>query len=139
MIDRVKMLRRSLLALGLILAFNALFTAIYDSRKYDHIEEQTKVRLYDLGKALALYNRDFGRYPSSDQGLENLVGYEKRYVRYLIDSDLWGNSFIYLETPKADTPFDLYSIGKNQINERGSGDDISYWKVKPELDKAFGE
>ncbi|WP_020208738.1 type II secretion system protein GspG [Gilvimarinus chinensis] len=116
-----------------------LFTATYDSREYSHIKEETKVRLYDLGKALALYSRDYGRYPSSEQGSGELVGYEKRYVRYLIDSDAWGNRFIYLEPPKADMPFNLYSKGKNQTDERGGGDDISYWKVKPELDEAFRE
>lgn len=139
MMNRVKVLRWSLLVLVLILISMILFVSIYDFRKYSHIEEETKVRLYDLGKALTLYSRDYGRYPSSEQGLEELVGYEKRYVRYLIDSDLWGNSFIYLETPKADMPFDLYSKGKNQTDERGGGDDISYWEVKPELDETFRE
>lgn len=99
------------------------------------------IHLFLLKQALANFNQDVGRFPSTSEGLVALVhqprnshGWKGPYMKLeKLDewgkTDVWGTKYIYLSPAKyGNLPYDLYSCGKNQTDEFGQGDDITNWK-----------
>ena len=85
---------------------------------------------------LILFNKYNGRYPTTNEGLYVLLrkpeGVDNWSGPYLpmeqLPLDGWGNEFIYIYPPKYGTGvFDLYSIGRDGIDNHGNGDDINNW------------
>jgi len=77
--------------------------------------------LAGINTALDLYRQKTGAYPTDVQGLDAMTG-----VTILrISKDPWGSSYAYkLKSPKM-RPF-VYSIGLDQIDAGGAGDDVTY-------------
>jgi len=87
-----------------------------------------------LGKALAQYRLDTGRYPSNEQGLNALwtkPADENRwwgpYLRKAPPADPWGRDYQYRH-PGQHGEYDLFSLGKDG-REGGDGEnaDVSNW------------
>jgi general secretion pathway protein G len=67
--------------------------------------------------------------PDTNQGLKVLTLYLD--VKE-IPMDPWGHAYVYIcPGSYSGTEYDLYSIGKNGIDEKGSGDDITAWGEAP--------
>jgi type II secretion system protein G len=91
----------------------------------------------NLELALYRFGTDCHRLPTTDEGLQvllkapsNTPSWRGPYLKKLIiPKDYWGENFIYYY-PSRHSPerFDLYSKGKNNIDEQGDGDDVSQWK-----------
>ena len=86
-----------------------------------------KLDLKALSYALEEYNKEHGAYPKSADGLKELVS-PKQIIRK-IKKDPWRNFYKYnypatLNTIKS---YDLYSFGKNGIDDSGKVDDLVAW------------
>jgi len=79
------------------------------------VERMRHGDLVTLSSSIERYKDDLRRYPSS---LDDLLN---GYVRY-IPKDSWGSGYVY--KPSGDA-YDLYSIGKNIIDDGGLQDDIA--------------
>ncbi len=44
--------------------------------------------------------------------------------------DAWEQPIIYKYTPTESKTFKLYSIGENNKDESGDGDDLNFWRLK---------
>jgi general secretion pathway protein G len=89
-----------------------------------------------FSSALATYEVDSGRYPSTDQGLEALLvkpagapeprNWKGPYLESkLLPLDPWDHPYLYV-CPGVRNPagYDLWSAGPNGVDEGGTGDDI---------------
>lgn len=91
---------------------------------------QTLLSIERLADVLEAHHRHTGRYPTTEEGLSALVGsaYSGWSPGYVIPFDAWGRPYRY-EHPSSGsgTQYELWSLGRNGIDEHGSGDDISSW------------
>jgi len=120
MISRFNWLKVTCLAVFILLATVSYFFINAKPSPYSR-QDAMRSQLSSLTDALRLYKDEYGAYPSTSEGLEIL--YEKEYFgrrNYWIDP--WGSKLVY---EVSDGVLTLYSIGKNKIDERGEGDDIS--------------
>lgn len=99
--------------------------------------QQALSQIHLLANALDVFQLDVGRYPSNEEGLvvllENnneLVGWNGPYIeKKKIPLDPWNKDYQYIYPAKyGSQKFDLYSFGRNGLDEFGKGDDISQWK-----------
>lgn len=92
-----------------------------------------------------LYNLHTGAYPNQEKWSRELVDYLNKAGKY-DESDMnislhnfkdsYGNDLIYFFPPKfGDAKYNLYSVGKNGIDEQGRGDDVSAWSIEQDSDK----
>ena len=97
---------------------------------------KTELALSSLGVALESYRQDVGSYPSNDGGLRQLLtnkeqvnGWAGPYFRdQQVLRDHWENELIYRSVRSctdSTESFELYSVGKNGIDEHMEGDDIT--------------
>ena len=75
--------------------------------------------LRGIDYALALFQRDHGRYPTEEEGLAALVPDVLRKV----PKDPWGSVYAYRQDDHS--TYAVYSIGVNRLDERGDGDDVT--------------
>lgn len=99
--------------------------------------EKARADVAMLEQALDMYKLDNFVYPTTDQGLEALVGRPESgpeprrynsegYIKRL-PRDPWGNPYQYLQ-PGEDQPFDLYSLGADgELGGEGLAADIGNW------------
>ena len=95
----------------------------------------TKSQLEMFSTALDSFNMDVGRYPTETEGLavlwtrnKGIKGYDGPYLPKAVESDSWGNPYIYKITSD-DHGFDIISYGKDGKeggNEKNA--DISLWE-----------
>jgi type II secretion system protein G len=89
----------------------------------------THVQVGDLRTAIEEFNLDNGRYPTTAEGLNELV-YDTSHLpawhQYLphVPRDPWGNAYIYRCPGKGDHAFDVYSCGPSGVDQGGAGDNI---------------
>jgi len=84
-------------------------------------EEHVRANLLAIQAMLDKYKNETGQYPSTQQGLLQL--YESNYVNTKnVAIDAWESKLVYSLN---DDGFTLYSIGGNQVDEAGAGDDIT--------------
>ena len=95
-----------------------------------------KTRIQIFEKAIDNFQKDTGQYPTTEQGLYALINtpvavsnWKGPYLPYpLVPRDPWDEPYIYFYPAKfGNKKFDIYSKGKNRLDEKGSGDDISSW------------
>ncbi|MFA6321277.1 MAG: type II secretion system major pseudopilin GspG [Candidatus Omnitrophota bacterium] len=81
----------------------------------------------NISSALDLYEIDHGTYP---ENLEVLLEKKDGKGPYLKKSaiDPWGNSYKYTY-PGTHGDYDMYSFGKDGIDNSGEGDDVTNWEV----------
>jgi general secretion pathway protein G len=84
---------------------------------------QARADVSNLGQAVKLFAGDTGALPTNEQGLGILVN----GVPQLLDRlphDPWGHAYVYRRI--AVSPgFEIHSVGRDGIDEGGSGDDIA--------------
>lgn len=91
---------------------------------------EARINLYQ--EALRNFRRDTGDFPSNTEGLNalifkpnNIKNWNGPYLNYsFIIKDSWGNEYRYIKVSA--NKFELYSIGQNEMDENGNGDDIKY-------------
>ena len=106
-------------------------TGVGSSHATSYRDLKTYQDVTALSAALDMFAEDAGRYPDTETGLEALLkGYLDR-----IPKDAWQNNYRYYYPPRyGNHELDLYSLGKNEIDDKGGGDDISNWNG---VDHAF--
>lgn len=84
-----------------------------------------------LSSVLDIYKLDVGHYPTTEQGLQALISKPANETRWngpylkgaTLPEDPWGRPFLYrLPSQRANTPYDLYSLGADG-QPGGSGED----------------
>ncbi|MFC1704066.1 type II secretion system major pseudopilin GspG [Candidatus Omnitrophota bacterium] len=92
----------------------------------------------NIATALALYELDNGRYPTTEQGLQALVteptsspvpsSWNGPYLKKKrVPKDPWGKLYVYVQPGvHNEDDYDLYSLGPDGIE--GGGDDVSNWE-----------
>jgi general secretion pathway protein G len=88
-----------------------------------------------IGTELEEFHDDWGRYPTTGEGLKVLAAPSKSGVPYFqkpgYGADTWDNPFVYRSPARTSRrPYDLYSLGPNGLDEGGRGDDINYWSAR---------
>jgi len=90
--------------------------------------DTAKVQLKNISDALELYKVKLNRYPSTAEGLGNLVSPPEGRNPFMetIPQDPFGNEYIYI-SPGTHNPskFDLYSKGPDGVAD--TDDDITNW------------
>lgn len=87
----------------------------------------TKALIDAWSEKLYSYKVKSGIFPNNEIGLLSLCDKQKHDCLER-PKDVWQNEFIYIYPPKfGGKDFDLYSLGKNGIDEFGKGDDITNW------------
>ena len=135
----------SLIEIMAVVVIMALLMGLVGTAVFGQIDkarvETTRAQMKQLESALAFYQMDNGRFPTTEQGLGALVaqptiGPEPRNYRpggYLsakrLPVDAWGEAFGY-ESPGTNNPesFDIWSLGADST-PGGSGveGDIGNW------------
>ena len=81
----------------------------------------------NIASALDLYEIDNGSYPESlDVLMEKKDGKGPYLKKRAIDP--WGNAYKYVY-PGAHGDYDLYSFGKDGVDNNGEGDDVINWET----------
>jgi type II secretion system protein G len=88
-----------------------------------------KLQVYDIRTAIEEFNLDNGRYPTTTEGIKELVydtSHLKTWHQYLprVPIDPWGNEYVYRCPGTGDRSFDLYSCGPDGLDQNGGGDNI---------------
>lgn len=95
---------------------------------------QARISIFE--ERLVLLKKDIGRYPTTNEGFDVLIvspsdasNWRGPYVPYgAIPTDPWKHAYVYhYPAIYGNKEFDLYSLGKNGVDEKGKGDDISNW------------
>ncbi len=135
----------SLIEIMAVVVIMALLMSLVGTAVFSQIDkariETTRAQMKQLESALAFYQMDNGRFPSSEQGLQALVapptsGPQPRNYRpggYLsakkLPVDAWGEAFGY-ESPGSNNPesFDIWSLGADSQPGGAETDaDIGNW------------
>jgi len=114
-----------LIVLGIIAAamaaiLNTVFTSGNEAKK-----KQADAEINKLAGFIKLYKQDEGKYPTSDEGLEAIVG---KYIEE-VPLDPWKNEYIYESPSSSGKKFDICSPGPDDETE---DDDICYQKKDSE-------
>lgn len=93
----------------------------------------TKSMIDNWSDMVYLYKNKNGEFPDMEGGL-NLLCNNKYFNCIEKPKDLWNNDLKYYYPSKfGDQEFDLYSFGKNGIDDLGKKDDITNWSNLSEL------
>jgi general secretion pathway protein G len=100
---------------------------------------KAKVQIRGLQSSLALFKTDTGRFPTTSEGLEALVGgsalpgSKSSYIEgNKVPKDSWGRDYVYL-CPGAHDDYDLESFGKDgEDGGTGNDADIESWNLDQE-------
>ncbi|MBF0196885.1 MAG: type II secretion system major pseudopilin GspG [Planctomycetes bacterium] len=90
-------------------------------------QDMARASIKNLSETLKIYRIHKKKYPSTDEGLEELTkGGESAYLESL-PLDPWGNEFVYNYPSQRDGKYyDLYSLGEDgQEGGEGFSEDIS--------------
>lgn len=128
----------TLLELLVVVAIIGLLAAYVGPKYFGQIGKAevkaARAQLDGLEKALDTYRLDVGRYPTTQQGLNALLGapagvsrWAGPYLKKEVPLDPWGRAYIY-KSPGDHGEFDLLSLGRDGA-PGGSGEDadITNW------------
>lgn len=101
-----------------------------DAASTKHTRAMADIEL--IRRSLEIFEIDNGSLPSTEEGLGKLLdkNYEEieSYIKR-IPIDPWGNEYLYYQPAKLSAKkYDLYSTGKNGVDDKGMIDDISNWR-----------
>jgi general secretion pathway protein G len=123
----------TLLEIMVVLVIIGMLAALIAPRLIDRAEESkvkaTRVQMANIGEALKLYRLQYGKYPTSADGLKALVTPGEDGKRYMdaVPRDAWGNAFVYL-SPGVHGDFDILSYGADgKPGGTGYDADIGNW------------
>ena len=97
----------------------------------------TTASISNIKSALRTFEVTFGRFPTTDEGLDALINpplmddgeeHEPFLDADTVPVDGWGNPFQYRCPGSVKSrPYEIWSWGANKIDESGEGDDITSW------------
>ena len=129
----------SLIELIVVMVILGLLAGVVGPRLWDRVGQSRAtvavIQIEELRNTLALFRFDVGRYPSSAEGLNVLVGDEgiqnwsgPYLAKTVVPKDPWGRDYEY-RSPGQYGDYDLWSWGADGT-EGGEGDsaDISSWE-----------
>ncbi len=130
----------SLIELIVVLVILGLLAAVVGPRIFDKLAQSkqqiAKIQIKELEGALSLFSFDVGRFPTTSEGLEALIGnpgnLEAWKGPYLSKNELpldpWRKPYVY-RSPGQHGDFDLFSYGPDGV-EGGEGEnaDVVSWK-----------
>ena len=125
----------TLIELLIVMAIIGLLAALVGPRVFSHLGtskvKAVSAQIEMIGSALDAYRLDFGRYPTTEQGLVSLWQRPERadqaakwqgpYLKKRVDKDAWGGDWVY-KSPGDHGEYDLSSLGADG-REGGSGED----------------
>lgn len=127
----------SLIELLLVLVILAVLAALIMPR-FTNRSEQARVTaaksdIKTIETALATFEIDNGRFPSTSEGLAALMqapagldAWNGPYLSKTEFKDPWGNAYLYVSPGQQNSEgYDLYSAGPNA--SQGDDDDITNW------------
>lgn len=99
----------------------------------DKAKVQTaRTQIENFSMALMLYKLEFGKYPTSSEGLNALVsnGRENFLEQDAVPSDPWGNPYVYVSPGKDGHDFEIISYGEDgSPGGTGYAADIESWNI----------
>lgn len=107
-----------------VVSLTILLTCQTNSRCLKIYETQSDLR--EIQKALDFYYEKNGNLPNNEMGLSALLNQTPPIIKNA-RQDSWWQPFVYKNNDNKKN-YILYSIGKNGIDEFGSGDDITTWE-----------
>lgn len=132
----------TLIELLIVLMIIGLLGALVGPRVLSHVgtskTKAAKAQIEMTGSALDAFRLDFGRYPTSDEGLKLLWDkpedeakagqWKGPYLKKKADKDPWGKEWIY-KAPGSHGDYDLSSYGAD-AKEGGTGEDadVNSWE-----------
>lgn len=141
--DRREQNRRAgftLIELMIVVVILSLLATVVMPRVLDRPEQarrtKAKVDIHNIQSALALFKTDTGRFPTTSEGLEALVGnpgiagYSAEGYLDKVPIDPWGNKYVYISPGIHSRDCDIKSYGKD--GEEGGTDnnaDIESWNL----------
>lgn len=129
----------TLLELLVVMVIIGLLASYVAPRYFDQVAKSevkaARAQLDALGKALATYRLDLGRYPSTEQGLKALVErpaderqWSGPYLMKALPPDPWGHAYVYRFPGEAGHDYELLSHGRDgQRGGSGESADVSVW------------
>lgn len=128
-----------MIVIAIVLALMGIVGVAVFSQRDKAKEDLASVDMGSIKNAIRLFNLDFGRNPSDEEGLEVLWNKEKlspdadaakwrKYLESELPKDKWGKPFGYRQKSEHgdETTYDLWSNGPD--GEEGTADDIVNWK-----------
>jgi len=91
-----------------------------------------KTQIANLSMALKLYKLEFGSYPTSSEGLGQLIenGKENFLEQDVVPQDPWNNPYIYVAPGSNGHDFEIVSYGEDgSPGGSGLGADIESWNL----------
>lgn len=134
----------TLVELLIVLIIIGLLAALVGPKLFANIGaskvKSTRAQIEMLGSALDSYRLDYGRYPTTEEGLKALFDkpaegakdanlWKGPYVmKSKIEKDMWGTDYVY-KSPGTHADYDLTSYGADK-KEGGTGEDadINSWE-----------
>ena len=132
----------TLIELLIVMVILGLLTALVGPRLFGHVAasktKAARAQIEMTGTALDIFRLDYGRYPTTEEGLAVLwtkpegekpaALWHGPYLKKKVDKDPWGNSYVYA-APGEHGEYDLSSLGADG-KAGGSGDDadINSWE-----------
>ena len=121
----------------MIIALLASMVAPNLFNKLDSAQRKTAyTQLSNLSTALDSFRLDFGRYPTTEEGLtilsvksSTLKKWNGPYLVKKLKEDPWGTAYVYKNPGKDGNPYELLSYGAD--GKEGGSDknaDISVWE-----------
>ena len=94
-----------------------------------------RAQIESFGKALDQYRLDSGHYPTTEQGLQDLItkpadeaSWDGPYLKKGLPLDPWGTAYIY-KRPGTKGEYDIVSLGKDSApGGTGEDADIGSWE-----------
>lgn len=126
-----------LLVVIMIIALLASMVAPNLFGKLDDAQRKTtKNQLSNLSTALDSFRLDFGRYPTTEEGLKilsvkksTLKKWNGPYLVKKLKADAWDNPYVYKTPGKDGNEYELLSYGADgKEGGTGKNEDISVWE-----------
>lgn len=122
----------TLIELLLVLVILAILAGIvvpkFTGRSEQARQSAAKSDITNIKTALAVFETDCGRFPTTEESLNALVskpgdlaGWQRPYIEKL-PNDPWGRAYIYRSPGNDGRDFDLFSAGPD--GQEGTDDDV---------------